>query len=94
MDTKIHLPGKNAYENQLLKHHRREVKRFLINERIYTPHQIAVIMRFYDKQISIKNILMVHTHATLKFLTALCSDELETLYNNTTCKSFTETKQG
>lgn len=88
METKINIPGKLAYEALLLKEHRREVHKFLQNERTYTPGQIATIMRYYDSKITHKNILYVHTHATVKFLTALCTGQLETLYNNTSCKSF------
>lgn len=86
MQTKIPLPGKLAYENQLLKHHRRETNRFLHNERTYTPGQIAAIMQFYDSKVNTKNILLVHTHPTLKFLTALCTGQLITLYVFTSTK--------
>lgn len=88
MQQKIHLPGKLAYENQLLKHHRRETKNFLINQRIYEPGQIAMIMQFYDKNIGIDNILLIHTHQILHFLEALCTGKLETLYSHTSSRNF------
>lgn len=86
METKIKLPGKNAYEKQLLKTHRREVKSFLVAQRDYTPGQIAKIINYYDKKVNQKNIKLVYTHSTLVFLTALCTGELSKLYGTTTSK--------
>lgn len=83
---KIPLAGKLAYENQLLKHHRRETKRFLVDQRDYTGTEIEQIMRYYDKKIDTGNILKIHTHRTVEFLTALCSGNLASLYNHSSVK--------
>ena len=80
MQTKISMPGQNAYENQLIRQHRKEISNFLITQRIYTGTEVATIMKFYDRKIDIKNIIKVHTHPAIEFLTYLCTGRLEELY--------------
>lgn len=88
MSTSIKIPlsGKLAYENQLIKQHRREVKKFLVEQRLYDHSGIATIMKYYDLKIDKDNILKVHTHPTVQFLDALCTGQLESLYKFTSVK--------
>lgn len=86
METKIPLAGKLAYEQQLIKHHRAEIKRFLMHELNYNGTDTATIMRYYDKMIKTDNIIRLHTHVPMDFLEALCTGNLESLYDNTSSK--------
>jgi hypothetical protein len=88
METKIALKGKLAYENLLIKQYRVEIRKFLREEGIYTAGEIEQISRYYDKKIDTNNIIKVHTHTPVVFLTALCTGNLESIYNSTTSKHY------
>lgn len=87
MQTKINIPGKLAYEQLLIKQHRREVHNFLVNLRSYPDYQIRAIMKHYDRQVKIENIIQIYTHPTLQFLQYLCTGRLQELYSFTSAKS-------
>ena len=86
-NTKIINPGKNAYEKQLIRLHRREVLNFLHTQRELNGEQKRFIMDYYDSQIKYENIILVHTHSVIEFLEALCTGQLEKLYNYTSCRA-------
>ena len=87
MQTKINISGKLAYEQLLIKQHRRETKNFLVNLRSYPDYQIRAIMKHYDKSINTENIIKVHTHPTTQFLQYLCTGKLNDLYTFTSSKN-------
>lgn len=78
--------GKWVYENQLLKHHRGEIKRFLENERNIDYKMVNFVMALYDNRINKENIALVHTHTTIEFVYALIQDKLSSLFTYTSCK--------
>lgn len=88
MEQKVHYPGKWAYEQQVIRQHRKEVKNYLVTCKIYTGHQIAFIMGYYDKKIDRENILKVHTHQIDYFLYHLCNGKLQELYDQTSSRNF------
>lgn len=80
------MNGKWVYENQLIEHHRGEIKRFLSNERGIDGKMVEFVMKIYDRRVIKENIQFLHTHTSLEFMFALINDDLESLYDYTSCK--------
>lgn len=91
-NTKIHLKGEHAYEDLLIRQHRKEVEKFLKGKG-YAGYKIRYIMSFYDRDINRDNIIKVHTHNIKNFLTYFCSGRLTELYGFTDSKVYRDSNE-
>ncbi len=83
IDTRF--KGKWHYEEYLLKHHKKEIRRFSLEMNF--PNELRILIsKLYDGCVDKENIIQLYTHPPEVFVQHLCYGTLKELYNFTSTK--------